>query len=233
MKKMPMVHQSVLHMHQSKKCILIILAILCMSGFCTSIIYAQSKEKTDIPASSGASAKMEAAFNTLDADTLYDLRTPYVGDASAVGKLLYALSDLLPSGAYKIELDTEDTPYVLRLAYEEEPTEGEDETSHRMNVAGTLLLALIDNLDEVQWTFPTHIDGEEVFYTGYWNLSSVSDNYSCTPEEVKDFGISEENLQTLLDKFSQSISVIGGADGPTSISIGLPASKEKDSPAHD
>lgn len=189
--------------------------IFCLCGASTSI-GAAPKENDKSPAASPTPVESENPITALKAHTLYTLRNPYVGDASANGKLLYALEDILPSGAYRTELDTEESPYVLRLAYEEEPMEGEHEASAKMNVAGTLLLALIDNLQEVQWTYPIENSGEKTNYTGYWNLNDVSASYSCEPEDVKDFGRSEENLQKLLDKFTESISTIGGADGPTS-----------------
>lgn len=93
-----------------------------------------------------------------DAETLYDLRTPYVGDPSAVGRILNAVG-LDKMGAdsdwdFTMQLSTEQEPYGLTLlyTYDSESFLGYGPTwAQRMRAGGYLTMALIDNAEWVAW----------------------------------------------------------------------------------
>ena len=93
-----------------------------------------------------------------DAKTLYDLRTPYVGDPSAVGRILNAVG-LDKMGAdsdwdFTMRLSTEQEPYGLTLlyTYDSESFLGYGPTwAQRMRAGGYLTMALIDNAEWVAW----------------------------------------------------------------------------------
>ena len=93
-----------------------------------------------------------------DAKTLYDLRTPYVGDPSAVGRILNAVG-LDKMGAdsdwdFTMQLSTEQEPYGLTLlyTYDSESFLGYGPTwAQRMRASGYLTMALIDNAEWVAW----------------------------------------------------------------------------------
>ena len=93
-----------------------------------------------------------------DAETLYALRTPYVGDPSAVGRILNAVG-LDKMGAdsdwdFTMQLSTEQEPYGLTLlyTYDSESFLGYGPTwAQRMRASGYLTMALIDNLAWVAW----------------------------------------------------------------------------------
>ena len=105
-----------------------------------------------------------AADGDWDAETLYALRTPYVGDNSAVGGIISAIGlDQLGAGIwddFSIRLSTEQEPYGLTLcygtSYENVVGAGEGITL-RMEAGGYLAMALVDNLDWVAW----QMDGVE------------------------------------------------------------------------
>ena len=105
-----------------------------------------------------------AADGDWDAETLYALRTPYVGDNSAVGGIISAIGlDQLGTGIwddFSIRLSTEQEPYGLTLcygtSYENVVGAGEGITL-RMEAGGYLAMALVDNLDWVAW----QMDGVE------------------------------------------------------------------------
>lgn len=101
----------------------------------------------DRNASFGAEAPADASANAL-----WALRTPHVGDAPADGKLLAALLDggIFPS--CELELFTAAKPYVLQVDFHTRP-ETPGLTEPTMTRASFALLALIDNLDEVRWSF--------------------------------------------------------------------------------
>lgn len=99
-----------------------------------------------------------SAGGAWDAETLYDLRTPYVGDPSAVGRILNAVG-LDKMGAdsdwsFAMQLGTEQEPYGLTLlyTYDSESFLGYGPTwAQRMRAGGYLTMALIDNLAWVAW----------------------------------------------------------------------------------
>lgn len=99
-----------------------------------------------------------SAGGAWDAETLYDLRTPYVGDNSAVGRILNAVG-LDKMGAdsdwdFTMQLSTEQEPYGLTLlyTYDSESFLGHGPTwAQRMRAGGYLTMALIDNLAWVAW----------------------------------------------------------------------------------
>ena len=93
-----------------------------------------------------------------DAETLYAMRTPYVGDPSAVGRILNAVG-LDKMGAdsdwdFTMQLSTEQEPYGLTLlyTYDSESFLGYGPTwAQRMRAGGYLTMALIDNAEWVAW----------------------------------------------------------------------------------
>ena len=93
-----------------------------------------------------------------DAETLYALRTPYVGGPSAVGRILNAVG-LDKMGAdsdwdFTMQLSTEQEPYGLTLlyTYDSESFLGYGPTwAQRMRAGGYLTMALIDNAEWVEW----------------------------------------------------------------------------------
>ena len=98
-----------------------------------------------------------SAGGAWDAETLYDLRTPYVGDPSAVGRILNAVGlDKMGEGVWSfvLRLDTEQEPYGLTLCYtsEYETVVGAGSAwTQQMKAGSYLAMALIDNLAWVAW----------------------------------------------------------------------------------
>lgn len=99
-----------------------------------------------------------SADGAWDAETLYALRTPYVGDPSAVGRILNAVG-LDKMGAdsdwdFAMQLSTEQEPYGLTLlyTYDSDSFLGYGPTwARRMRAGGYLTMALIDNAEWVAW----------------------------------------------------------------------------------
>lgn len=185
------------------------------------------------------------------AKTLYELRNPYVGDASANGALLEALRVYLPDTEITQEIEAEEEPYRLILNMKEGP-DMEDQTSlyqyGELNKAAAVLLALIDNVDEVVFSYPTEDEEKNsVQINEAYDAEWVTECYDGLA--VKDYAQSEEKVLELLKALDwplyfdeagnaltgemiakegetmnvlvdgNSFSAIGGADGPTSIFI--------------
>lgn len=146
---------------------------------------------------------------------LYEARTPYIGDNSAVGRLLQQLGRWYGDGVlsgYTVSLQTASQPYGLTLDFTGQPEGMSDSLAVTLNSEmerlSPLLLALIGNLEEVHWTY-LRSDGiaqsqtitlEEVNAA----LPAVVSAYNAdrgtdweAPESVKDYAASAAALQQL------------------------------------
>ena len=86
---------------------------------------------------------------------LYKAHTPYVGDLSAIGRVAQALNIAEVCGNYKNELHTSSEPYSWSFDFTEILSEQwqEDELNYQMEKNAYFLVALIDNLRVVEWTY--------------------------------------------------------------------------------
>lgn len=89
---------------------------------------------------------------------LFRHQTPYVGNNAALGQIARDLYNRLPA-PYTMELHTSARPYRWTLVYPDTiwETNGawDAETlNSRLESTAPLMLALVDNLDEVAWTYP-------------------------------------------------------------------------------
>ncbi len=172
--------------------------------------------------------------NVSDAATLlYSVKNPYVGDISADGKVLRAIEKVRPGSVYagKTELQTSEEPYEYHFLLEQNEetlkvktgTE-ESKLNQEMSKTAVLMLALIDNLGEVQWNYAVIAeDGTEndVLYTSYVDIDMVQQWLGV--DNIKAYAESPEKMQELLDLLDTvSGDAIEGAntevDGTASIS---------------
>lgn len=150
-----------------------------------------------------------------DAWALYQAQTPYVGDNSAVGRVLAAVDTWYgpPIVDYTISLQTSAEPYGLTIHFD-------DVTAHilgagksiddRMYAVAPALLALIGNLEQVQWTYAApdgtavtrsvtleEVDAALPDWIAAYDLDAGAD--WAAPESVKDYAASPAALQRLLE----------------------------------
>lgn len=83
---------------------------------------------------------------------LVRLRNPYVGDMPANGRLAQLLGISESMGEYENELQTDKEPYGWTLKFKNVVTDSYS-FDRRMEVYASLLMATIDNLDKVTWTY--------------------------------------------------------------------------------
>lgn len=134
------------------------------------------------------------------AETLYALKNPYVGDASTDGKLFQAICEaeqLTDSfwNSYVMSLETDEEPYRMQIEFSQVP---EDPVAAEIHMAdcGNLLLALIDNLSEVQFIYPEEIHEKGNSICIYWDLEAAKTN--LRGNDVKKYGESQDSLEELL-----------------------------------
>lgn len=148
-----------------------------------------------------------------DAETLYALRTPYVGNNSAVGAILDALGLPEMGGEYLLEkpveyeyyirLETAQEPYGVTLfhVFKEEIREPwSNERNLEMWMRGYVALALIDNAEWVEWQ-PWTPDMPEPTTEGVFKFPIMyADTYR---EDITAARQSVEGLRAFIDKLEQ------------------------------
>lgn len=126
---------------------------------------------------------------------LYAVKTPYVGDISALNRVAAAMNIQSGCGPYINSLQTSHEPYGWTLEFSNVYTEKQsawlDETME--HDLAPLMLALVDNLSEVSWTYRTQ-DGAS--QTRTVTLAEVN---AALPRPVKDYAASPAELQQLID----------------------------------
>lgn len=150
---------------------------------------------------------------TLDAEKLFALRTPYVGNNSAVGAILDALGLPEMGGEYLLEkpveyeyyirLETAQEPYGVTLfhVFKEEIREPwSNERNLEMWMRGYVALALIDNAEWVEWQ-PWTPDMPEPTTEGVFKFPIMyADTYR---EDITAARQSVEGLRAFIDKLEQ------------------------------
>ncbi len=129
-------------------------------------------------------ARVKSAYEKLRdvesyAAALYELRTPYIGDAAANGAVLRALAIEDMVGSYTVELQTESEPYglVLHVAegYRQLPVSELDKLMGRF---GHIYLALVENAAYFSWDYDTpsgfHHSG---VYSGVCDVKQYGESY--------------------------------------------------------
>lgn len=181
--------------------------LLAVAAVIIAVCFLTSPGRQEEPVSSG----------DWNAETLYAMRTPYVGDNAAVSGILGAIGlDKMGEGiwSFVLRLDTEQTPYGLTLCYtsEYETVAGTGSAwTQQMKAGSYLAMALIDNLEWVAW----QVDGA--------GLGRVSDDGVYDIAAARQ---SVDGLRQLIDALEADL-VTGTVGGGRQIYYG-PASVTRD-----
>lgn len=140
---------------------------------------------------------------------LYNARTAYTGDASALGRIAEILQIEDQCGLFTNELQTASEPYGWTLNFTSPKMDGAAwYLNLDMEYLALLMLATVDNLGEVTWTY-TDTKGE--FHTHTVTIEDantyIRQHYEILEDagvpdiillnSVKDYGTSPANLQRL------------------------------------
>lgn len=130
------------------------------------------------------------------AKKLYEARNPYIGDASADGRLLDVIAEALPdtlaaSASYKMELQTSEEPYEFHFLVED-VLEGEP-YFYSLAAPASLMLALTDNMGEIVWKYS--VAGGSCWQK--WSAEGAAG--WCGVEDIKEYSKSPEKVQELLN----------------------------------
>ena len=133
-----------------------------------------------------------------EAIELFEQKNPYIGDASANGRLLEVLDIAKELGTYTIELRTNEEPYWIKLQFEICDMEP-DKFKAIVNEKAYFLLALIENADVVQYSYPEVENGKKILAEGYMTKEQATENLG---KNIKSFGESAEKVQELINELS-------------------------------
>lgn len=154
-----------------------------------------AKQADGTPADDTGRTENKGSYSEI-AKKLYDAGSPYIGDASANGRLLNVIAEALPDTiaadtGFTTELQTVKEPYEIHFKLEDK-LEGEPYL-YALAAPATLMLALKDNLGIVEWDYRM----ESVSSMFYWRTENASQ--WCGVEDIKEYGSSPEKVQELLD----------------------------------
>lgn len=153
-----------------------------------------SQIKTDL-AVNGLTVKRDGTVITKLANELYQAKHPYVGDMPANGRLaqLLRIGDTL--GNYNNELQTSQEPYGWTFDFGDRVADPKVFEA-KMKSYSSILMALIDNLYEVSWSYMVETDSGPTERRRKTTREECSD-WLGTP--LKNFSDSPERVQKLLD----------------------------------
>lgn len=113
-------------------------------------------EETETESSTSGTAPEVSFAPELTADTLYERKSDYIGDAAACKELLDALGLEENLGPYRMSLQTETPPYgiTLHLAPDMKAL-GRGEVDAYLSRCGYLFLCLMGNAERFAWEYET------------------------------------------------------------------------------
>lgn len=153
-----------------------------------------SQIKTDL-AINGLTVKRDGTVITKLANDLYQAKHPYVGDMPANGRIaqLLRIGDTL--GNYNNELQTSREPYGWTFDFGDRLANSKVFEA-KMKSYASILMALIDNLDEVSWSYMVETDSGPAERSGKITREECSEWLGVPLES---FSESPESVQALLN----------------------------------
>ncbi len=147
--------------------------------------------------------QLQTPKSMYDAEKLFNARTKYIGDNSAVGNLIYLLP--VPNGLKydHIELETKAKPYKLNIFYSISGELMEVYDSYDYSYISELfdrnemlLYALIDNVDEISISVTDNKLDHRTRNTTFSTRTGVND---ILGKDARSYAQSKEKLQELID----------------------------------
>ncbi len=127
------------------------------------------------------------------AEELYANKNPYIGDMSANGRLAITMNIAGNLGNFKNSLQTKAKPYGWTLEFNDEVGRTEEaKFNEQMKAYSYVLLAMIDNVEKISWTYWTGDQLTEHNVTAEEASEELMDN-------IKNYSVSDEKVQELLD----------------------------------
>lgn len=134
------------------------------------------------------------------ARSLYEAKNPYIGDAPADERLIESIG-VFPDMKRTMELMTEEEPYALKIHFEE-PPQNEVSFHEEMEKKAILLLCLIDNAAQVEWTYPVESGEGQRERRFYCDREQAAGRLGLEKiEDMERFAESADGVQNLLTEY--------------------------------
>lgn len=144
----------------------------------------------------GASFTPDGTHISDTANMLFEKKNPYIGQMSANADLTMMLGIDTQFGEYENELFTEKRPYKWMFHFKY--SADEQRLNTRMTAYACILLAVVENADEIGWSYPVDSEGKERRYKTVTGKQASK----ILGRDVKSFGESPESIQKMLDKLN-------------------------------
>ncbi len=156
----------------------------------------------DSPAESIANdGKPDRTYEQILADTvatdksteLYNMKNPNITDHTAVEALIRHLQIESELGGYTVEIQSDTKPYTVTLSFElshDVPEDGHDMWEQKMIKYSCAIMSLIDNIAQVNWTFPVSGGTDGAFFNRadaekLYNLGVTPATFAKSPQSVQ------------------------------------------------
>lgn len=140
----------------------------------------------------GDRLKADGKIITRKALELYKAKNPYIGDMSANNRVSNVLGISSDLGKYLNSLQTSKEPYGWTLEFQDEVLEGSQvKFDSTMESYACVLLALVDNCNEVSWTYTCN-------NKTFTRIFSTEDAGTKMGNNIKSYASSPEKVQELL-----------------------------------
>ncbi len=128
------------------------------------------------------------------AEKLFERKNAYIGDVVANGKLLNAIFEPLKITDWNgSELQTREEPFWISLTFDTKPND------EKMWQASAMFLALVENANEVRWSF---YDEYENFTTYYVTVDSIKEALGGIA--IKEYSVSVEKIAELWNMLKET-----------------------------
>ncbi len=131
---------------------------------------------------------------------LYNMKNPDLNDTDAVTALIAKLNPQEELGQYSVLVQATEKPYTITLKFDSthDTTQNEDGNKWETEVVkySTAIMALIDNIAQVNWEFP---DGENKTQGSFFNRSDA-EKLMKLGVPISQFAKSTEAVQLLLNQ---------------------------------
>lgn len=128
------------------------------------------------------------------AGSLYSYKNAYVGDLYATSELINELDLESSFGKFDFDVQSYSGRNVLKLSFNEIVYDSKT-FEKNLRKRAYLILALVEDAYEVQWTYKTYEDNAICYANGYLN---VDDAYNNLNINIKEFGENSLNIERLL-----------------------------------
>lgn len=162
---------------------------------------AESEQETqaeDAQETSQETAEGTESSTSQRARVLFDAKPESISDPAAVAQLLEKMNLRKNVADYRVTLQTQEEKKGMQITLEKTVTEeNKDAFDSEMQKYAELILALIPDADEVQWTYTVKKAGASEEATVYLDAEQATERLNT---DIKKFGESAGTVQALLNQ---------------------------------